>query len=350
MDAPDYPRAVLLVVVGMLLVGLVVGVSTSTTALGPYNYDWDGGSDLRTTLGANASVEVTQSSAVYETVPPADTVAVVPAPEGGYGETDRARLASFVSQGGTLVIASETNETNDLLARLGVTARIDGTPVRDDQRNYRSPAFPRADDVRDDSRVRDVDALTLNHGTVLEPGNATALVNTSQLAYLDANRNERPDDNETFDAFPVAAVESVGAGEVIVVSDGSVFTNAMLERDGNEQFVRTLAADHERAVLDYTNQSLPPLTFAFLQFQASPLVQFVLGMAGLGAIVLWGRGLPSVWARIDPRQDSEPATIQPDEETLAASLARQNPDWDSERVERVTKAILRQQRQGGDDD
>lgn len=351
--AVSYPRLVLVAVGCCIFLGLVWGVSTSTASLGPYNYDWDGGSELRTTVGSGeTAVTVTQSTSVYQETPAPGTVAILVDP-GKDDDLDQARLSRFVSQGGTLVVASSNNATNDLLAALGVTVRIDGTPVKDEQTNYRSPALPRADGVRDHERVRGVDALTLNHGTVLDAGEGTALVNTTALGFLDENRNDRLEANETLGTFPVAAVESAGDGEVLVVADESIVTNAMLDRAGNRRFVENLAADHDRAILDYSQRPLPPLTVAFLRLRSIPLLQFLVGLAGIGAIGLWGRGLPvSLPARLDPRRSRErPATpADPGEGALAAVLAERNPDWDREQVRRVTKAILRQRRQEGDDD
>jgi hypothetical protein len=349
----DYPHALLLVVLSCVLVGLIVGFSSSTVALGPYNSEWDGGSELRTQLGTNdTTVEVGLSTDIYESHPPADTVAFVLGPGDQYASDDRERLASFVSQGGTLVVASATNDTNDLLASLDVSARIDGTPVRDEETHFRSPALPRATNVADHERMRNVDALTLNHGTVIDANDSTALAATTNVSYLDVNRSETLDDDEPLAAFPVAVVESVDAGAVIVVSDGSLFTNAMLEQDGNRQFVKNLAADHERAVLDYSHsEPLPPLTYAFLVVRSTPLLQFLLGTAGIGLVALWGYGVPAGWLqKMIGSGQSEIDTVEPDEETIAAYLTDRHPDWEQRRIRRVTKVITRTQQQENDNE
>lgn len=348
----DYPSLVLVGLLCFVVLGLFWGFSTSTVALGPYNYDWDGGSELRTHLGAGeTSVDIARSMSAYEQDDPDGTVAVVLEPAEAYSRAEQARLSLFVSQGGTLLIASDSTETNALLANLGVTTRIDGQQVRDEENNYLDPALPRADDVADHRWVADVDALTLNNGTVLDPGDGTTLVNTSVLAYVDENRNGTLDDTETLGSRPVAVVESIDAGTVVVVSDESIFTNAMLDEDGNRQFVRNVGADHDRAIVDYSHsEPLPPLTYAYLVVRTTPLVQFLVGVAGLGGIVglyfLSGRRIRESLRRGD--DGSVDVTV--DEETLAASLAQRNPDWDRERIRRVTKVIIRGRHQGTDDE
>jgi len=346
----DYPRLLLVVVLCCVLVGLFWGLSTSTAAFGPYNYGWDGGSDLRTGLGSQGTdVDVALSTAAYDDSEPGGTVAVVIDPAERYSEREQARLSLFVSQGGTLVVASATNRTNELLAGLGATPRIDGRQVRDEQRNYRSPALPVAPDVANHSRVRGVDALTLNRGTVLDPGDATPLVNTSIVSSLDANANGAADENGTLGSRPVAAVEAVGNGAVIVLSDGSIFTNAMLDRSGNRQFLRNLAADHDRALLDHSHRGpLPPLSYAVLVVRTTPVVQFLLGVAGLSGVALCYYGLPL--ARMRDRRSERAAAVQVDEATIAASLSDRHPEWEPQRVQRVTKVIRQQRQQEGDNE
>ena len=349
-----YPQLVLVVLLACLLGGLAWGFATSGVAYGPYNYDWDGGSELRSTLTAtDTETTIALSLSDYEGAPPDETAAIVLDPGDRYDGAERAQLSSFVSQGGTLVVASAANGSTELVADLGSTIRIDGTPVRDEQHNLRDPAFPRANDVASHETVRNVSALTLNHGTVLEPGSATAIVNTSTLAYLDHNHNEELDADEELASRPVVAIEQLGDGAVIVVSDASVFTNAMLDEGGNSQFVRNLGEDHDYVLLDYSQQgSLPPLTYAFLLVRGSVPIQVGLSLLGIATIALWGRTgirgrFERLWssARGDDGEDSVAGQFV-DAETLSTYLARRHPEWDDERIARVTEGILRTRRQG----
>lgn len=399
MNDDTYPQVLLVVLVVCLAAGLALGLSTSTVALGPYNYDWDGGSDLRTALSANASVEVALSTETYGETPPDETVAVVLGESEQYSGGDRRQLRSFLAQGGTLVVPSSDPSTNALLADLEVTARIHGETVRDDQYNYRDSALVRANGVTDHELVRNVEEITLNHGTILDSNEATPLVNTSALAFLgeegntpfeddplstavdeDSNVDDGTEMDEEADDVtgalrPVMTIEQVGAGTVVVVSDESFVTNAMLDQEGNQQFVRNLATDHEYVLLDYAaGGGLPPLTYATLSLQSSPVLQLLAGLVGLGTIVFWGptgrsvgrlrdrlagggssgrqpeNGLGTQLGSSLDGTPGERAAEIPEEKTLAGYVTAQHPDWDRERVERVTKAIIRQHQQEADDD
>jgi hypothetical protein len=355
----DYPQLAVGLLLCCLVVGLFWGLSTSGVAYDPYNYDWDGGSDLRDRASMNGTeATVALSTSEYDTGPAEESAAIILGPGTEYSAGERARIASFVSQGGTLVVATETNESSAFLADLGLTVQIDGRPVRDDQHNLNAAAFPRAINVSSHPVVDGVDALTLNHGTVLDPGSATPLVNTSTVAYLDENRNGELDATERLAARPVAALEQVGNGEVVVVSDASVFTNAMLDERGNDQLLENAVTDHERIILDYSQQgSLPPLNYAFLVIRKAPLVQVLGGFAGIVAIAVWGqvgsrRRITSAWERIRGEQTERTADrgalTAVDAETLSSYLSREHPEWDDERVKRVTETILRQRARADD--
>ncbi|HKJ59189.1 MAG TPA: DUF4350 domain-containing protein, partial [Halobacteriales archaeon] len=297
----DYPRA-LLAALGLIVgVAVVVAASTSGAAFGLYNPAWDGAADLRG-LAEDAGTEptVVRNASAYGRVPTEGTVALVLAPAEGYGPAEAAGVRAFVEGGGTLVVADDVDgPANALLADVGAEARLDGRRLRDEQHYYRGPALPVADDVGDHAYTQDVDALTLNHGTAVVPGGATPIVRTSGVAYLDGNGNEAPDDDEPIGPFPVATVEAVGDGRVVVVSDPSAFVNAMLDRPGNRAFATALVSSHDRVLLDYSHAgALPPLAAALLSIRGSTLLQELLGGLVVGAVGLWA-GWPSI--RRSPR-------------------------------------------------
>lgn len=287
-----YPRALLVTLALAVVATLVVAAGTSTAAFGAYNPRWDGAADLRATAdAAGTDSEVVLNTSRYGEVQPRDTVAIVLSPDERYGPTEAARLRRFVRTGGTLVVAEDFGpHANPLLAAVGADARFEGSLLRDERYNFRSPSMPVARNVSDHSLLTGVNALTLNHGTVVEPNGATVLANSSGFGYLDTGRNGQLDDDESLSSYPVATVEPVGEGRVVAVSDPSLFINVMLDRPGNRQFVRNLFAAHDLAVLDYSHAGrLPVLAVALLVVRRTPTLQVALGLAGLAAVGAWGR-------------------------------------------------------------
>ncbi|WP_246045674.1 DUF4350 domain-containing protein [Halorussus ruber] len=349
-DRISAPTALLVALTLVVVAALAVPLSTSSAAYSPYNDEWDGATAL-SSMADDAGVEVEQvhQTEAYSSARPTETVALVLSPDEPYRSGDSARITDFVRRGGTLVVADDYGaHSNELLRRLNASARIDGRPVRDIRSNYRSAGMPVASNVSNHSLVADVESLTLNYGTAVRPNGATPLVNTSEYAYLDTDRNGRLSGNESFGNYTVATVEQVGEGRVVVVGDSSAFINVMLDRPGNRQFVRALLADDSRLLLDYSHTgSLPPLVFAVFLLRESALLQFALGALAIGALTVWSRGpslpsLPSI-----PRLWSDDSTLDGDgavrasSADLAASLEQRHPDWDRERIERVVSALER---------
>jgi hypothetical protein len=309
---------------------------------------WDGAAELREVAeSAGAESAVALNVTRYREVTPNGTVALVLSPDRTYTGGETARVRRFVERGGTLVVAEDFgNQSNALLEGIGASARFDGALVRDERFNGRSPAFPVARNVTnasgasDRSVTRGVNALTLNHGTVLEPNGASAVVHTSEFAYLDRNRNGELDANESIGSYPVVSVESVGEGRVVAVSDPSLFINVMLESRGNGRFVRNLFGTEEFVLLDYSHaERVPPLSLALVVLRGTPLLQVLLVGIGLAAVGVWGEGLlGGLKTRLAGEDESAEAPTQSAAE-LADVLRRRHPEWDEKRIERVVRSL-----------
>lgn len=347
------PQLLLVALVVTVALTGVVAASTSQSAFGAYNAAWDGASDLRDLANeAGAEPQVVLNTSSYSETEPNGTIAVILSPDEPYNPTERTRVTSFVEDGGTLVIAEDYGpHSTSLLQALDVQTRIDGTPLRDEEEYYRAPAFPLATNVSEHPETEGVDQLTLNHGTSLQTNRSangtTVLVSSSEFSYLDTNRNESLDDSEELVSRPVVVRENVGNGTVYVVSDPSIFINAMLERPGNAQFARNLFGAHDRVLLDYSHLSgTPPLMLAVLTLQADSVWQVLVAILGLGAIVLNGRMREFVLdvndrARSTEEEPNDLALANADPEEIVAYLSRQHPDWDEDRIRRVMRGVIR---------
>ncbi|PSP73812.1 DUF4350 domain-containing protein [Halobacteriales archaeon QS_3_64_16] len=354
----EYPQ-LLLVGFALCVAGaLVVAVGTSSASFGVYNAGWDGASQLREEASAvGTDSEIVRNTTRYKTVPANGTIAVVLSPDQLYGPGSTADLRRFVENGGTLLVADERGAgVNGLLSGLGVSARLDGRSLRDERHNYRSPALVTARNVTNHPLTRDVEQLTLNYGTAIDierSGGAdstrpTILVNTSSFAYLDTDSNGEIDDSERLGQYPVATTEPVGEGRVVVVSDPSIFINAMLDRPDNRAFLRTVVGAHDRLLIDYSHTArLPPLVLAILAMRESSALQLLFGAGALGIVGLWG--YRPVWLRqpivglrdlFDRNGKSSAPETGIDGNEIAALLADRHPDWEDDRVRRVTRGIM----------
>ena len=337
----DYPKAVLVSLITVVLIAFVATGATSSAAFGAFNPSWDGASALREQADAtDLETQIIRDTTEFTSVSANGSLGVVLSPEQSYTPSETARLNEFVRNGGTLLIAEDFgSNTNPLLSALGVKARINGTAVRDERYHYRSPAFPVANNVSSHSLVTDVSALTLNHGSVVKPNGATVLVNSSSYAYLDTNGNGNLDETETIQRYPVATIESVGHGRVIVVSDPSLFINVMLERSGNAAFVENLFADSDRVLIDASHTAdIPPLIQILLTVRDSALLQLFVGLAGLTNIIIWARQ-PAFLTRLKDWLDSTSGRDQLElsANEIATAIAARHPEWDDDRIQRISR-------------
>ncbi|WP_306058659.1 DUF4350 domain-containing protein [Natronococcus wangiae] len=254
----DRPRLALVAFAVVVLVALAWVGSTSSAAHDPYNPGGDGTSELRRGIESEPGLEYAAANG-YDGLEPDGTVAIAALPDDA-DETDASNAEAFVRDGGTLVVVADSREANELLSSVGAEARLDGQVLRDDRHHHRGPAQPIATDVADHALTADVDRLALNRATAVEPNGATVLANTSEFGYL----VERPDatlgEDESPAPHPVATVEAVGDGTVIVVGDSAFATNEMLEREDNARLLVNGYADADRVVVLTSDADEPPLS------------------------------------------------------------------------------------------
>ncbi|QFU82255.1 DUF4350 domain-containing protein [Natronorubrum aibiense] len=360
----DWPRVLLVTLSITVLIAVGVAAATSTAAFGPYNPSWDGSSELRQQIESEPGVEseLIRDTARYDAYDPNETVAFVIAPEEQYTAADAERLQQFVENGGTLVVLENFGTSgNELLETVGAETRVDGVLLRDEQEYHRGPTMPIATGVENDTLTEDVEQLTLNHASALEPGEATVLVRTSEYAYRDANRDDQLSGDEELAASPVATVENVSDGQVVVVGDPSIAVNAMIDEPDNAAFLQRLYTDSDHVLIDLSHgEELPPLAGAMLTLRGSPLLQVLVGGLGIGATVLFSRrAVHPVLERIQTVVGSrhgpvDETAVEPvlelDDEQRATLLRERHPDWDEQRIQRVMAAFNRDGAKRRDDE
>lgn len=349
----SYPRVLLIALVVAAVATGGYAAATSTAAFGSHNPGWDGGAAFRELAAAHAEVTIGRETAAYATVPAANATAVVLAPDQPYGPRDVRRVASFLERGGRLVVAGDFGPpANGLLAALDVDSRLDGRLVRDERFYYRSPALPVATNV---SRplAGSVSQVTLNYGSVVDASaNASVRVATSGFAYLDANANGELDDADPLGRYPVVVEERVGNGSVVVVSDPSVFINAMLDRRGNRAFATHLVSQRDHVLLDYSHTAdVPVAAVAVLVVRESWPLQVAVAGGVLGLVAAWaaadGVG-DRVRAALGGRESGASATVSTS--AVVDAVAAEHPEWDEAYLRRVTQSIRAEPDEDGDDD
>lgn len=370
MQTPSLPKLVLYALTVVLAVALVFAASTTTTAFGAYNVQWDGTSDFRALADQQAEDEIALETAPYETADANSTIAIVLAPTDTYTTNESQHVRAFVERGGTVVIADDFGpHGNALLQDIGASARFDGAPLRDERQYYRAPSLPIAPNVTDSPYTAGVDQLTLNGGTAVIAGSADPIVTTSRFAYLDRNVTGNLSASDELGAYPVVTSESVGSGQVIAVSDPSLFINTMLSQPDNRAFATALFETHDNVLLDYSQAGRqPPLAVAVVAFRSLLLAQLAVGTLGIGSI--WGyaryrRESPYLIQSLrsllpQAVQDSLPHWLvgsavargdgKIDEDAVLASLRETYPELDDATLQRMMTDIMSEGTRESDDE
>ncbi|QIB75535.1 DUF4350 domain-containing protein [Halogeometricum borinquense] len=344
----QYARIAVVGLAVVVVLSLGVGAATSSASFSAYNSAWNGAADVQpvaSETGATFSVATEVETAYRE---PNSTVSIILSPDQAYTRAEAQRVREFVEQGGTIIVADDFGpHTNPLLSALGSDVRIDGRLLRDEQQYATTPNFSEATTTPNATFLDTDQTLTLNHGSALRANGTTVLARSSEFSYVDSNRNYQLDDSEALQSRPIAMQESVGDGTIIVVSDPSMFINAMLEREGNRAFVTGLLEPHDRVVADYSHtEQIPPLAGFVLWLQRTPVAQVGFGaiaLALVGVVVFRPRQLVGVFDR-----KTEPTPV--DADALRAYLASQHPDWDETELGRVMTGVMPEETNLSEDD
>jgi len=236
----------------VIILAIVVWFSPSDEDFRTENPFWNGIKDIRSSY----PVSPLESLSGLPPSPEGSTLILIP-----YLRLNPAELEMvnyFVSGGGTLILADDYGYGNHLLTYLGLKARFSGQPLLDPLANYKNQWFPRISHFKDSSLTNNVDSLVFNHATCLNDVEAAdILARSSSFSFLDVNGNGTHDETEPTGPLPVISRHTLGNGQVVLVSDPSLFINSMKTTANNDSLMRNIAATAPSSL--FIDQShLPP--------------------------------------------------------------------------------------------
>ncbi len=187
--------------------------------------------------------------------------------------TEMEKLKSFVTQGGTLILADDYGYGNKILEFVGLKARFSGQALLDPISYYRNKWLPRIPHLIPSAITSDIGDLVFNHGTSLikvETGDVLAL--SSSFSFLDLSGNQVREENEPTGPLPVMSRHNLGGGQIILLADPSVFIKGMQTMEGNPNFIHNIASITTSSLL-IDQSHLPPTNL----HQAKNLLSYVRG-------------------------------------------------------------------------
>lgn len=152
---------------------------------------------------------------------------VVIAPNVDFSNREVEVLRSFISSGGTLLLADDFNGGNSLLAALNVSARLSQEPAVSVTYSS-SSAYPMTRAISP-ALLRGASYVVFHRpAVILNAQNPLAFTSNATLF------------NGAYGAFPIIDEIRYGRGRIILVSDPDIFVNALFKE--NEPFLRDLVA------------------------------------------------------------------------------------------------------------
>jgi hypothetical protein len=150
------------------------------------------------------------------------------------------QLGSFINRGGTLILADDFGYGNQVLEYLRLQARFSGESLLDPLVNYKNKQFPKITRFEPVALTTNVTSMVLNHATCLVDVPATdILALSSSFSFLDLNGNQTGDINEPAGPLPVMSHHYLGAGQIILIADPSLFINGM-DMEDNAAFINNI--------------------------------------------------------------------------------------------------------------
>jgi hypothetical protein len=231
---------------------LTAHLTSNTLEFSHYNTGWNGTSDFFFRLDRHRVTDITDSAGLAAYGNATILLIIAPDREPTVQETDAYR--AFLERGNTIVLADDFGSGNTILQRIGSRISILPGNLSSIDRAYGDPYSVVVYNVTNVSPVQSLSAVVLNRAAPLEGG--TPLLRTSFLSWTDENGNEKIDSDEAIGSFSVMAKEKIGNGELIVLSDPSIFINAMQDLDGNydnPQLIGNLVGREGPVLIDQMN-------------------------------------------------------------------------------------------------
>ena len=239
------------VLLGAVLL-LAVHLSANDLEFSQYNNGWNGTADFFAGLDRHQVVMITDPAGLarYRN----NTILLLIAPSREPKAAEIAAYRAFIQRGNTLFLADDFGTGNSILR--GLDSRIvilDGNLSSID-REFADPYSVVVYRRANGTIATGAKTLVLNRPAALDGGETVFM--TSLLSWIDENGDKRINADEVMGQFPVMAEEQHGSGRLVVLSDPSIFINAMQQADrtgDNRLFIRDLVAGNRTVLVDQMN-------------------------------------------------------------------------------------------------
>ncbi len=322
-----------------------------------YNPRWNGCSDLAVKtremgaftpnieLAEGSRTEITQRELAEYDVAPNRTSMMIIGPREEFSDESIRFVDQFLQNGGKLVLADDFGTGNSLLNGLETESSFNSSPLLDFSFE-KKPEFGVAYNMTEHPVTEEVGQVRLNHPTAIDKEeNATTLMTSSKASWLDENENRMKDEDEPFKEYPLMTIEDYGDGELILVSDPSIFINSMQDRKDNrvlsENLLGYLSSGRSDIIFDESHREM---SFIYRTIYTGDFPSIVLGtlllLTGLGIGIYFGFSETKEILFEKIKKIIVYLTGEEEKEDPVGKVLNNHPDWDKDKLKMINERFI----------
>jgi Domain of unknown function (DUF4350) len=223
-------------ILGVLTFLLLVQYAPDTVAFSPNNYGWDGLQGVASTYSLNFTT-------TFSSLPPRGVLVIIQ-PSSNYTRGDATQIRTFLTGGGTVLVADKSGVANSLLRALGSTISIQSQlSISDQTYNWKAKAVPTALVLPNAkleftflSAVKGI-ALSQPSPLKLAAAGASDVAITSQFSSASPSTGSG---TTSRGPFVVMAAQKFGNGTLLVVGDSQFLLNSEWTIANNQVLIGNL--------------------------------------------------------------------------------------------------------------
>ncbi|MEF8873109.1 MAG: DUF4350 domain-containing protein [Candidatus Thermoplasmatota archaeon] len=323
-----------------------------------YNPGWNGCSDLAVKtremgsftpnieLAEGKRTEVTQKELTEYDAEPEKTGIMIIGPRQEFSGESKDFVHDFLQDGGKVVLADDRGSGNSLLEGLDTNSSFRTSPLLD-LSFEKKPKFGVAYNTTEHHITDNISHVMLNAPTAIDKDeNATTLLTSSRASWLDENENKMKDDDESFKQYPLITAESYGEGELILVSDPSIFINSMLNKMDNRalsvNILDYLSRGRSNLIFDESHREMSFVNRMIYTGAVPNLIAAVLLLffgIGVGVYHTWTESGDTILKKL--KQFLFYLIGEEKEEEPIAKVLNNHPDWDKDKLEMINDRFIK---------
>ncbi|MFP3871840.1 MAG: DUF4350 domain-containing protein [Candidatus Natronoplasma sp.] len=357
-------KKITIYIVVMSIFALILFLSVSAPLLmndadfSIYNPGWNGCSDMavRTEelgkftpnieLSEGKSTDVTQRELTEYDVEADETSMLIIGPRQEFTESEKRYIDEFLEEGGRLLLADNFGSGNSLLEGLDTNSSFHSAPLLDLAFD-KDPHFGVAYDVREHEMTRNISHVMLNNPTAIDKGEeAVSLLNSSRGSWLDEGESTSEEDRD-HKQYPLITVEDYGKGELILISDPSIFINSMRDKMDNDILRRNLlnflSEGRENIIFDESKREMDFVYRVIYRGEypeRTTSAVIVLAVTGVSLFVLFPESKSVV---VDRGMKLLHPILRKEEEEKdpLTKVLNNHPDWDKNKLQMIDERFIK---------